>query len=948
MKTYSLFLLALLISFTSLCQVPINDTIENAIEITETSFIDDNLRLDLASEASGFSSGICGSNGYKSIYYKFTTSFTGDVSAIIKNQDGSDIPNSNSLVLFYSAPNLNVTSESELIENISGCVSSSFRNAYVETGQSYYLVISRSETNAVSRVEINIEEVIPPINGSLLNATEITTSIFSDENLRIDYAEESPGGQIGCSTPDTKGLYYKFTAASDTRLITTLYNDNGPSGSLSDLSFVMIYEAPNLNVTSESELTLASSLSCSTQNYVDYDITSGQSYYILIHRPDEFEESVFTFDLEPPNSEKQALIDLFNATEGPYWTSNINWLSVYDPVSSWQGVTVENGHVVSLQLGSKNLTGEIPNSILNLTFLESLSMSNNHLSGTIPDFSSITSLEFINLRQNDFSFADFEPNFIANTASNVFNYYPQNSFNDLIEIDNPVYGDDYTLTAITQGTNLSYQWIKEVMGLNNIEIEEISGATNSEYTITNFQEEDLLTYSCIVTSSVIPELILERKKIKFRTPVSQTEREALIAIYNATNGDFWTNNEDWNWTTSAHVDNWTGVETLGNKVVSLNLTFQNLNGQLPDEIGDLIYLKELSISFNYSLTGPIPITIGNLTELSWLRIQANSLTGEIPAVIGALSNLKYLNLSENQLTGSIPSNLDNLNQLITLSLRVNQLEGEIPTSLGSLSELNYLRLDNNNLSGTIPSELDNLTSPLSFDVYSNNLSGPLPEWTSFDNPEYVSIDLRNNYYTFSDLEPLVNNGITYGSLQYSPQNTLDDEEEITSPPGVDISLDVNNTDINRDSQAPSPNNVYQWHKDNVAISGANANTYTIVNAQESDSGVYHCEITNPLVPDLTVVRADINVTVDSNLNTEDFENESFKIFPNPASNWLSIKTNSGTNALAQVFDIDGKLLFEKQLTSEVTAIAVDQLASGVYLIHINIDGKTATKRFIKQ
>ena len=61
------------------------------------------------------------------------------------------------------------------------------------------------------------------------------------------------------------------------------------------------------------------------------------------------------------------------------------------------------------------------------------------------------------------------------------------------------------------------------------------------------------------------------------------------------------------------------------------------------------------------------------------------------------------------LTGSIPSSLGNLTNLIALHLSLNQLTGSIPSSLGSLTNLTQLSLDDNQLSGTIPAELGNLT-----------------------------------------------------------------------------------------------------------------------------------------------------------------------------------------------------------------------------------------------
>ena len=60
------------------------------------------------------------------------------------------------------------------------------------------------------------------------------------------------------------------------------------------------------------------------------------------------------------------------------------------------------------------------------------------------------------------------------------------------------------------------------------------------------------------------------------------------------------------------------------------------------------------------LTGEIPSTIGNLTNLEVLNLRSNQLTGEIPSEIGQLTNLTQLVLIENQLTGDIPSEVCDL------------------------------------------------------------------------------------------------------------------------------------------------------------------------------------------------------------------------------------------------------------------------------------------------
>ena len=50
-----------------------------------------------------------------------------------------------------------------------------------------------------------------------------------------------------------------------------------------------------------------------------------------------------------------ALVALYNQCNGINWTKQTNWLT--GPVSNWQGVTVENGRVVGLNLGDQPSVG---------------------------------------------------------------------------------------------------------------------------------------------------------------------------------------------------------------------------------------------------------------------------------------------------------------------------------------------------------------------------------------------------------------------------------------------------------------------------------------------------------------------------------------------------------------------------------------------------------------
>ena len=173
----------------------------------------------------------------------------------------------------------------------------------------------------------------------------------------------------------------------------------------------------------------------------------------------------------------------------------------------------------------------------------------------------------------------------------------------------------------------------------------------------------------------------------------KTDREAVVAFYNATGGENWVTS--YNWLSDAPLDEWEGVRTNDDgRVTSLYLDHNDLSGEIPAELGSLSNLRNL-----------------------WLN--HNDLSGEIPAELGSLSNLTMLWLYDNDLSGEIPAELGNLSNLTELRLGGNHLSGEIPPELGSLSNLEALELypANYDLSGCVPSSLeDQMRSAASTDI----------------------------------------------------------------------------------------------------------------------------------------------------------------------------------------------------------------------------------------
>lgn len=155
-----------------------------------------------------------------------------------------------------------------------------------------------------------------------------------------------------------------------------------------------------------------------------------------------------------------------------------------------------------------------------------------------------------------------------------------------------------------------------------------------------------------------------------------SDRAALVALYNATDGPNWTRSQ--NWLSSAPLHLWKGVSTSrSGRVTTLSLEWNNLSGPLPPELGNLSQLQRLYLYSN-DLVGPIPPELGNLTDLEDLSLSHNSLTGPIPPELGNLTNLKHLALNGNMLSGEIPAQLGNLTHLRSFGVSLDSLSACLP------------------------------------------------------------------------------------------------------------------------------------------------------------------------------------------------------------------------------------------------------------------------------
>ena len=373
--------------------------------------------------------------------------------------------------------------------------------------------------------------------------------------------------------------------------------------------------------------------------------------------------------------ERAALVAFYEATDGANWKRNDNWLS-NQPLATWYGVTTDkSGRVSLLHLSDNQLSGSIPD-LSALTSLRGLYLHDNRLTGSIPNLSALTNLEVLILRHNQLNGSI--PDLSALTRLRGLDL----SLNQLS-------GSIPDLSALTNLATLRLRHSR-LSG----SIPDLSALTNLWHLELEFNQ----------LSGSIPDLSALTKLRSLN--LSSNELSGSIPDLSALTNLRW-----------------------------LLLYHNELSGSIPD-LGALTNLRSLMLNAN-ELSGSIP-DLSALTNLEHLRLSNNELSGSIPD-LGALTNLRTLLLSANELSGSIPD-LSLLTYLVQLWLSDNELSGSIP-DLSALINLRELYLYDNRLSGSIP-DLSALTNLRNLSLRDNRLCLPEGSGLSGSN-EIVTAHLRS-------------------------------------------------------------------------------------------------------------------------------------------------------------------------------------------------------------
>jgi len=180
------------------------------------------------------------------------------------------------------------------------------------------------------------------------------------------------------------------------------------------------------------------------------------------------------------------------------------------------------------------------------------------------------------------------------------------------------------------------------------------------------------------------------------------------------------------------------------KVSRIEITNNNLSGNIPSEIKHLPNLQTFSTPFNGLMGSSLDPFLQLSGSLSHLEVQYCKITGQIPDNFGSMSNLISLGLGNNLITGTIPLSFFELSNLVVLGIDDNMLEASIQ-SFGAFTKMKKLYIEDNLINGQITEGMitNGWQGMVDLDVSFNRMDGPLPS-NLFSMKDLEVVDIHGN------------------------------------------------------------------------------------------------------------------------------------------------------------------------------------------------------------
>ncbi|CAH8358014.1 unnamed protein product [Eruca vesicaria subsp. sativa] len=320
-----------------------------------------------------------------------------------------------------------------------------------------------------------------------------------------------------------------------------------------------------------------------------------------------------------------------NNFQGPFplWTTKATELRLYE--NNFSGPLPLNINVLmprmeKLYLFHNSFTGSIPSSLCEVSGLQILSLRNNRFSGSLPNCWHQFMLYGIDVSENNLS-GEIPASLGALPSLSVL-LLNQNALQGKIP---DTLQNCSGLTNIDLGGNKLTgkvpSWLSKLSSLFMLRLQSNSLDGQIPDSLCSVPNLHILDLSGNKISGPVPKCINNLTAIARGTTNSEVFQNLVFVV--------------------------TRARKYQEIVNSINLSGNNLSGEIPAGILDLSYLRILDLSRN-SMAGSIPGEISKLGRLETLDLSRNRISGAIPQSLAGISSLQKLNLSYNKLEGRIP------------------------------------------------------------------------------------------------------------------------------------------------------------------------------------------------------------------------------------------------------------------------------------------------------
>ncbi|TYJ13274.1 hypothetical protein E1A91_A10G041200v1 [Gossypium mustelinum] len=409
------------------------------------------------------------------------------------------------------------------------------------------------------------------------------------------------------------------------------------------------------------------------------------------------------------------------------------------------GIPWEVGNILNLEvldIGEMGLTGLVPPVLFNISTLKTINLPNNSLSGSLPwDIClHLTSLERIDFYRNELT--GNVPKSIGNCTFLQLIGLGKNHLSG--EIPEEIGNLQHLRTLSMGGNNLTGSIPSKIFNMSTIELialqlNKLSGhrsrcSRSPKITKLNLDSEYKLPKLTVIS--------LAQNRLSGKLPSCITNASTLNALeigHNSFSG----------FLPSSFGNNLRLLELQ--QLEGLSLYGNKLQGSIPNDLCKLKMLYNLSLHSNL-LDGSLPACFDNLTSLRYLSLGSNKLSSNFPSTLWRLSNMLQVDLSSNFFSGPLPLDVGNLKVVISMDISRNRLSSHIPESFGQLTSLEFLDLSRNNISGVIPKSMEALSHLKYLNISFNRLEGQIPTGGPFRNLSAESFEWNKALYGVPQLQ----------------------------------------------------------------------------------------------------------------------------------------------------------------------------------------------------